>query len=192
MEIFYTSDMHFGHVRICELANRPFDSVDEMNQAMIDNWNGLVRENDYVIVTGDACMGQIAESLSLINRLNGSKILVLGNHDRPHPSNNKKEAKRAHWHAEYSKYFDHIGMEYDATIADVPVRYCHFPVTGDSHDEDRFVEYRPEIPDGGWLIHGHVHEAWRVNGRQINVGVDVWDFAPVHIDTIAEIIKGEK
>ena len=52
----------------------------------------------------------------------------------------------------------------------------------------KFMQYRPQ-DDGGWLLHGHIHEKWRQNGRQINVGVDAWNFAPVSDDTICEMIR---
>ena len=52
----------------------------------------------------------------------------------------------------------------------------------------KFMQHRPK-DDGGWLLHGHIHEKWRQNGRQINVGVDAWNFAPVSDDTICEMIK---
>lgn len=64
----------------------------------------------------------------------------------------------------------------------------HYPYAGDSQDgPDRYTERRP-ADEGGWLLHGHVHHQWRVNGRQINVGVDVWDFAPVSAETLLGII----
>ena len=64
----------------------------------------------------------------------------------------------------------------------------HFPYEGDSHDEDRFTRWRP-VDDGAWLLHGHVHTSWQVNGRQINVGVDVWDYAPVSEAALAALIE---
>ena len=51
-------------------------------------------------------------------------------------------------------------------------------IGGDSGEEDRYVDRRP-ADDGGWLLHGHVHERWRWHRRMINVGVDVWDYRPV-------------
>lgn len=52
----------------------------------------------------------------------------------------------------------------------------------------RYDQYRP-WNHGGWLVHGHVHDAWKVRGRQINVGVDMWDFRPVHLDEITALIR---
>jgi calcineurin-like phosphoesterase family protein len=86
------------------------------------------------------------------------------------------------------------------------VSLSHFPHTGESQpgQADRYVAYRPPVVleprpsvvegqprarrQARWLLHGHVHNAWTVNDRQINVGVDVWDFAPVSADVIAGIV----
>ena len=62
---------------------------------------------------------------------------------------------------------------------------CHLPYEGDSHDDDRFVDERP-TDEGRVLLHGHVHDTWKINGRQINVGTDVWDYRPVSDETILE------
>lgn len=72
----------------------------------------------------------------------------------------------------------------------------HFPYTGESRPNyaDRYVEYRPRPPKrdvAPWLLHGHVHTAWAIDAamHQINVGVDVWDFAPVGADELAALIE---
>lgn len=63
----------------------------------------------------------------------------------------------------------------------------HFPYEGDSRAEDRYVDWRP-LDRGRVLLHGHVHSSWRTNGRMINVGVDVWDFAPISEQQIIELV----
>lgn len=75
-------------------------------------------------------------------------------------------------------------------LSDVPVVACHFPVAGDSQAEDRFGNHRPEVPAGAWLLHGHVHEKWKTRGRQINVGIDVWNFRPVSKEVLLDLIRG--
>jgi calcineurin-like phosphoesterase family protein len=60
---------------------------------------------------------------------------------------------------------------------------CHLPYAA---VDARYPEWRP-VDAGKWLLHGHVHEHWQVNGRMINVGVDQWDFAPVSLETVAKI-----
>jgi calcineurin-like phosphoesterase family protein len=67
------------------------------------------------------------------------------------------------------------------------VALSHLPYEGDSHGEDRFVPWRPR-DEGGWIVHGHVHTAWRHRGRMINVGVDAWGCSPVEEATVAALI----
>lgn len=189
MRIFYTADLHLGHARINELSGRPFSSVEAMNAALIKRWNSRVEPDDHVYVLGDVCMGRLDESLALIKLLNGRKLLVVGNHDRPFTDDvvKRQAASRRYFDAG----FDAIGYQWlGQTLRDRRrVLLCHFPYQGDSHDADRFVDRRP--PDDGktWLLHGHVHEAWRQRGRQINVGVDAWAGAPVPQETIIEMIS---
>lgn len=61
-------------------------------------------------------------------------------------------------------------------------------VRGDHMAEERFMEHRPKN-EGNWLLHGHVHSAWKVKDKQINVGVDVWDYKPISELAIYEIIN---
>lgn len=180
---WFTSDTHFGHARIIELCDRPFDSVDAMNEAIIERWNAVVKTDDIVFHMGDVAMGKIADTLPLVGRLNGFKILIPGNHDRIFSEN--KPAYIERFKAEYLKVFEAVGLEH-IRLADFDV--CHFPFDGDSHEEDRHTALRP-VDHGQWLVHGHVHDTWKINGRQINVGVDVWDFTPVHLDQIMEVIN---
>ena len=186
--LFFTSDTHFGHKRIIELCNRPFKDVDHMNEMLIKNWNDTVSPDDAVIHLGDVSMGTIADTLPMVGRLNGFKVLVPGNHDRVFSGESK--AKRDRFIPEYLKVFDQIAKEtsqFTFDDVDIKVVLSHFPYTGDSHEVDRHADKRPH--DAGLpLIHGHVHEKWRTNGRQFNVGVDVNDFRPVSRDTILDWI----
>lgn len=186
---WFTSDTHFGHQNIIKYCDRPFHNVEDMDWTMICKWNAIVHPDDMVFHLGDVALGAIAESLPKIAQLNGTKILVPGNHDRIFSK--EKEARRARFLPEYEKVFTQILPEHVViTLADgTNVNLSHFPFQGDSHDEDRFEDVRPP-DDGQWIIHGHVHEKWKVNGRQINVGVDVWNFYPVSEDDIINIIHG--
>ena len=73
-------------------------------------------------------------------------------------------------------------------LAGQQVRINHFPYQLDTRYDLKFMEHRPD-DDGGWLLHGHIHENWRQNGKQINVGVDAWHFAPVSDDIICELFR---
>jgi len=181
---WFTSDTHFGHERIISLCNRPFSSVEEMNEEMIERWNKAVKPSDIVYHLGDVALGKIAESLPLIGRLNGYRILIPGNHDRIFSG--EKQKQRDRFTPEYEKVFHYILPEvFDMQLGDFSMEMSHFPYTGDSHGEDRHADKRPK-DNGLPLIHGHVHDSWKHNGRMFNVGVDVNGFTPVSEDEIME------
>lgn len=78
----YISDLHFGHKNILKFDNRPFDDLEEMEIALVENWNGVVRPNDTTYILGDFCWSsKDAEWTRLLDKLNGSKVLIRGNHD---------------------------------------------------------------------------------------------------------------
>lgn len=78
---FYIADTHFGHEAILGLCCRPFSSVREMDEFMIDAWNSVVRPTDLVYHLGDFSLGGAAHAKQIFRRLKGRKILILGNHD---------------------------------------------------------------------------------------------------------------
>lgn len=181
--------MHLGHQRINELAGRPFSSVDDMNEHIVKRWNQNVGKDDDVYVLGDTHMGKIAESLPIARELNGRKILVPGNHDRVWKGAENKPAKQERWEQEYRD----VGYEVHHTPPIIKtevgkVYTNHFPISGDSQGLDRHAEHRPQ-DKGQLLAHGHVHEAWRQRGRQVNVGVDAWGGEPVHLSTVVGLMK---
>ena len=189
MTSFFTSDLHFGHQNIIKYCSRPFHSVGEMNAGLVEKWNSIVGPHDTVHVLGDVAMGRREESLQLIGALSGRKILYPGNHDRCWYGHGERALQLE------QEYLDAGFLEIrqgtvPLVVGGREVLLCHFPYQGDSGDTDRYGEYRP-VDDGSWLIHGHVHEKWRRQGRMINVGVDVWDFAPVPEDTIVGLMTDE-
>lgn len=191
MTLWFTSDLHLGHARICELADRPFKDLDHMNAVLINNWNERVHPDDSVFCLGDMVMGRREETLPMLGRLNGHKTLVMGNHDYcwPHLWKATQAEKAARWIDAYSPYFNAMGTEGSLVLSNgMTVRLHHFPYVGDSHGEDRYSEHRP-VDGGDFLLHGHTHQKERQSGpRQIHVGVDAWDFAPVSEDEIMEIL----
>lgn len=80
-KIFYISDLHFGHDNIIKLDNRPFNSVEEMNETIISNWNSVVDKNDTVMILGDFCWGFEDDWIFILDQLHSNKVLVRGNHD---------------------------------------------------------------------------------------------------------------
>lgn len=86
--IFFISDMHFGHANMCTFTNydgtrlRPFNSFEEADEAMVKNWNDMVSETDVVYVLGDVAYATRKEYAdSILVRLKGQKKLIAGNHD---------------------------------------------------------------------------------------------------------------
>lgn len=171
--IFYTSDTHFGHRMVASL--RGFgDDVAAHDRELVARWNAVVGPEDHVWHLGDVTLAPLANVRETVEQLNGTIHLVLGNHDRPWPGH-----RNAHKHQrEWLDVFASVQPFARRKINSRQVLMCHFPYSGDHTGEQRYTQYR--LPDEGLpLVHGHVHDAWRQRGWQINVGVDVWDLAPV-------------
>ena len=80
---YYIADCHFFHASLnTKMDKRGFESVEEMNEYMIQQWNKKVRKNDEVVILGDLSWGKDDETNELLNRLNGRLFLIIGNHDR--------------------------------------------------------------------------------------------------------------
>jgi calcineurin-like phosphoesterase family protein len=177
-KIWFTSDTHFNHSNIIKYCKRPFEDVEEMNQILIDNWNMVVAEDDLIICCGDFSLGNSNNAIQILNRLNGYKILIKGNHEKSVLGS--KGAK---------EYFD--GGIYDLleiTIIDEEVSdgfqdiiLCHYPmiVWDKSHR-------------GSWQLFGHVHGMLdgdkRLSPNQMDVGVDSNGFRPISYQEVKEII----
>lgn len=184
---FLFSDPHFNHANAP--GHRNFDgTVEEMNEIIIDRWNAVVSSGDRVGLLGDSIMGPRLKGLPLLDNLNGDILLWPGNHDHSWIGNSRRITETNNWPELYSKYVTHMedGV-YEIEGLPAPVHVSHFPYYGDHTEEDRYVEYRP-IDDGLWLLHGHVHELWAVNGRMINVGFDAWG-EPIPVAEVAKIME---
>lgn len=85
MNVFLTADTHFSHAKVCTFTTpdgsflRPWRDVDEMDEALVENWNRVVKPNDKVYHLGDVAIQR--KGLQVLDRLNGDKILIKGNHD---------------------------------------------------------------------------------------------------------------
>jgi len=161
MKTWLISDTHFDHVNIIRYCNRPFRDVAAMNAAMLLNWNNTVAPNDLVYFLGDMSLGKGFHSpLYWLNHLNGNKVCIKGAHDR----------------GIKAKPFEYI------TIRGERVLLIHNP-------DDIPLDWH------GWVIHGHKHNNDTVNypffnreRKTINVSVEVIDYRPVSLETIALIL----
>jgi calcineurin-like phosphoesterase family protein len=202
MARFFTADLHLGHRNIARYEpararaagvtslDGPADDETQarLDSFLIDRWNEVVRPDDEVWLLGDVCMGLLDHTIEHLSRLLGRIVLVPGNHDRVWAGDHRREQ----W---WDRYLD-AGVDeiVDGTatmqLADGSmVDLDHFPYEGDSRERDRYQEWRP-TDQGHVLLHGHAHSSWRTNGRMINVGVDVWEFAPVAEQQLVEFVQG--
>jgi calcineurin-like phosphoesterase family protein len=188
---WFSADLHLGHANIIRYCDRPFDEVDEMNAGLVARWNAVVAPTDTVWVLGDVAMGRISLSLPWVAELNGHLALLTGNHDRCWPGHGATSTEwvQAYLDAGFAE-IHHGAIDLDVTADDgrtSTMLACHFPYVGDSQDLDRYPGARP-TDEGRWLLHGHVHEVWRQNGRMINVGIDAWGGQPVSAATVLDLV----
>ena len=172
---YFISDLHLGHERIIKLCNRPFGSVTEMDEALIEGWNKKVKKNDTVYVLGDVVWDK-NKVVEYMRRLSGKKILVAGNHDKP-------------WvrREECLGCFDSAVQYLEISLEGHPITMCHYPM----------LEWRSSREDEprklGYHIHGHIHnrisEEYRALYMQfnaLNAGVDVNGYTPA---TFGELVE---
>jgi len=151
MGIFFISDTHFGHKNIIDFCNRPFDSVEAMDEAMISNWNSVVSPKDTVYHLGDFGRGTTKYLIDTISRLNGNITLLLGNHDS-HKWGMTEGALLA---------FDSVTTYRELKIDKKLIVLFHYPIAswnGSHH--------------GSLHLHGHSHGTVATNGNRLDVGVD--------------------
>lgn len=183
--IWYTSDPHLHHRLVAGI--RGFGTVDEHDSEIIRRWNKAVDPDDTVWVLGDIGMGNEEAYLGLASCLNGTKHLISGNHDAVWPGHRDAHKKLDLWLAVFAT----IQPFARRRINGIEVLLSHFPYqgSGDHTPDERFSQYR--LPDTGrWLLHGHTHQPERIRGREIHVGLDAWDLAPVNEGTIGRMIAG--
>ena len=157
---YYISDTHFNHKNIIDMCGRPFCNADEMNEAIIANWNCVVREDDDVYFLGDFARSNAEHFL---NRLNGKKHLIIGNHDFKMLKN-----------IDVQKYFESVDIYLKIKDGNYDVVLFHYPIC----EWDGFFS-------GAIHLYGHVHNA--INERTefmnnqkncYNVSADVSSFIP--------------
>lgn len=136
---FYIADWHYGHKNILFYDNRPFKDVEEMNEALISRWNATVSKEDTVYVLGDMFWCDERKAAEILQALNGTKILVCGNHDTY-----KKEVFRR----QFAVIQDYMEIQDSGKN----IVLCHYPITC---FKNHFK---------GWYhLYGHVHNSFESN-----------------------------
>ncbi len=153
---WYTADLHLNHEAVIRFCNRPFSSASEMDGRICDAICSTVRPDDDLWIIGDFAFANATSRPSIQERfasLPGRKHLVAGNHDL-------KWIRDLPWDSVH----DIVSVkDEDSTFV-----LCHYPM----------ITW-PRARYGTIQLFGHVHNNWRGSRNSVNVGVDVWDFAPV-------------
>ena len=166
MTNWYTSDTHFGHENVIRFCNRPFDNIEQMDKCIIESLTAHVGPEDDLWILGDFAFGPKAKESSYLSEVfeqlpGARKHLIVGNHDQA-PT---------------------LALPWESTSHIAEVRggpknqahtLCHYPRITWNHARREAMQ-----------LFGHVHNNWLGSKNSVNVGVDVWDFAPVRFDDIA-------
>lgn len=166
MSVFLIADLHFGHKNVIEYENRPFENLEDMDKGMIWLWNNTVKKEDKIFVLGDFSFYAKEKTKEIISKLNGRKVLIMGNHDR---------ARSAQWWKDAG--FDDV-YEY-------PIIYKDFFIL--SHEPLYMNRNMPYVN-----IHGHLH-SMEYEDRKLyyNVGVELHEYAPVNFEDITKVFSDE-
>lgn len=194
--IYFSSDQHFFHKNILQHCPwRPYSNVQQMNEALIYNWNKRVKKGDTVYVLGDFSFGGREATKEVLSRLNGDKILVKGNHD-----------KNASWMLDvgFKEVHENIFLYTGDPKSGATVRLflSHFPYRPSfwrwlknrlfgGYWDTRYMHKRM-VNDGEWLLHGHTHSRNQGWGKQIHIGVDAWNMSPVSQNEVLALIANRK
>ena len=175
-KIFLTSDTHFNHNKDFVYAARGFKTIEEMNKAIIENWNAVVTDEDTVYLLGDVIMGEdLQAGLRLISKLKGKKYLAYGNHD----TDARLKAFKT------NRFFADIQMGYRLKYGKKNFILTHYPTVTDNGEDTRTIN-----------LYGHTHQNesnfFEERVYMYHVGMDSHDCTPICIDDIIAEIKSKK
>ena len=177
-EIFFTSDTHFGHQPEFLWKPRGFSSVEEMDEAIIENWNKVVKQGDVVYHLGDTMLNDNVHGLECFKRLNGQIFLIYGNHE----TDARKDLLFTELHSKM------LGGWYAWVIkyGKLSIYMSHYPTITSNFDQKHFSQHVI-------AVHGHTHQRtnWLdpKNPFLYHVGLDSHNNTPVHIDEIITDIR---
>ena len=157
---WFTSDEHYGHAKVIGFNNRPYDSVEDMNESLIVNHNEVVSKDDITIHAGDFCWENKKKEVyrKYVSRLKGNHVLLIGSHD--------------HWLPKSAHYIWRKRIEGNLIIV------CHYAM--------RTWECSHY---NSWQLYGHSHGRLILQSKQYDVGVDNNNYYPVSFERICEIME---
>lgn len=164
---YFTADLHLNHLNsrntgVIDYCDRPFNTIEDMNNSLINNWNNTISNEDTIIHNGDFCFGNQNIFKEYKKKLKGNKVFIKGNHDR----NNVKI---------HNMLLKEKGNSFFITHNPEDRKKVYFNLIGHVHNRWKFKKY--ELKD--------VKE----NYYCINVGVDIWDYKPVSLEEILSEFK---
>jgi calcineurin-like phosphoesterase family protein len=159
--IYFISDTHFNHTNILEYSNRPFSSIEEMDNKIINNWNNTISQNDTVYHLGDFCIG---DPNRYLQKLNGNIIRLKGSHD--------KNIQQPYILVIAPKnLLDEYGNQRTIVL-------CHYSMRS-----------WPLSHYASWCLFGHHHNKLEPYGLSFDVGVDCWNYYPISLETVENKMK---
>jgi calcineurin-like phosphoesterase family protein len=174
---FFTSDQHYGHSNIIKYCNRPFATSEEMDEVLIENWNKKVTSpDDTVYHLGDfAFKYSSQEIINIINRLNGKKVFILGNHDGAN--------LLGALHFLKLKSYQLLDLKIkDAELGTQHVTLCHYPMISWNQSHR-----------GAWNLFGHHHGSVKdiskfLTPRHLDLSVENHNYSPISFDEVKVLI----
>lgn len=170
--IWFASDHHFGHKNIIKFtgpngdpARSIFESIEEHNEALVENHNAVVDKNDRVYLLGDVCWNSAA--IKYLKALKGNKVLVMGNHDQQKVTSYLGSVNSVKGAMTLQKPKHGIS----AILTHIPVHPCQ-------------LEYRFNCN-----IHGHMHSFNINDPKYINVSMEQINYTPISLDELAIKLK---
>lgn len=156
---YYIADVHFGHRNILKFENRPFETVEEMDEEYIKRWNNKVGKGDEIYILGDLSFYKGKETAKILKRLNGMKFLIRGNHDHLFLDDKDFDPSLFIWIKDY----------YLVKDKGIPIVLFHYPIQ--TWDKKHY---------GSLHFYGHVHSNKGTSHpmeynipNSYNVGIDV-------------------
>ena len=175
--IYFTADLHFGHSNVISYENRPFQTVEEMDGALIQNWNRRVSPEDEIFILGDLTLKGPEKANAVLEQLQGRKYLVRGNHDG--------YVERA---AFCQAHFQWVKDYYELVYQGRRFILCHYPLLS---------------WNGMWRgavhLHGHQHnppcyneDIRKIVLARLDVGVDAQNMAPISLEELLAFWKAQE
>ena len=179
MTIWFTADTHFGHTNVIQYCKRPFLSVTDMDEALVENWNRAVNADDTVYHLGDFTLAGKNAASVYFQRLNGKICVVPGGHDNKWLGKDEYFTKSGHpviiLPPLYTLKTSLPEVEHPQLIV-----LCHYAMR--VWDRSHY---------GSWHLYGHSHGNLPPVENSLDVGVDCWDYRPISLTTVYHKIGAE-